>query len=238
MMYRAVNTVKCQMDLPIVNFDPYCEVSFQPGINKHGDLLPNQIRCVMCGPSNSGKTNVMLNLLFATNGLRFENVYVFSKSLHQPKYKFLEHILSSMDSIGYFPFNENDQVLHPNDVPLNSIMIFDDVASEKQDNVRSYFTMGRHNNIDTFYLSQTYSRVPKQLIRDNINLLILFKQDDRNLRHVYDDHVNTDMPYPQFKSLCDNVWKKGSNSFVVVDKDRNINDGRYRSNFDEFITGL
>ncbi len=236
MAYQGVNIVKCQTDLPMMNFESYCEAS--PGVRKHGDLLPGQIRCVMCGPSNSGKTNVMLNLLFALNGLRFENVYVFSKSLHQPKYRFLEQIMSSMDNIGYFPYHENDQVLHPNEVPPNSIMIFDDVASEKQDNVRSYFTMGRHNDIDTFYLSQTYSRIPKQLIRDNINLLVLFKQDDRNLRHVYDDHVNTDMSYQQFKSLCNRVWEKSSKSFLVVDKERDMNNGRYRSSFDEFFVGL
>lgn len=62
-------------------------------------------------------------------------------------------------------------------------MIFDDVACEKQNNIRNYFTMGRHNNIYTFYLCQTYSYVQKQLIRDNANLIILFKQDERNLRH-------------------------------------------------------
>jgi len=31
-------------------------------------------------------------------------------------------------------------------------MIFDDVACEKQNNIRSDFCMGRHKNIDSFYL--------------------------------------------------------------------------------------
>lgn len=238
MAYQTFHTEKCHVNLPIVNFDTYCNADNTNVIGKHGDLLPDQIRCVMCGPSNSGKTNVMLNLLLSINGLRFENVYVFSKSLHQPKYKFLELILSSLDNIGYYPYHENDQVLHPNLIAPNSIMIFDDVSCEKQDNVRSYFTMGRHNNIDTFYLSQTYSRIPKQLIRDNINLLVLFKQDDRNLRHVYDDHVNTDMSFSKFRALCAQTWKKANNCFLIIDKNRELNNGRYRSNFDEFISGL
>jgi len=33
------------------------------------------------------------------------------------------------------------------------------------------------------------------LIRDNANLLISFKQDGIDLKHVYNDHVNTDMSY-------------------------------------------
>ncbi|KYN28024.1 hypothetical protein ALC57_02564, partial [Trachymyrmex cornetzi] len=44
---------------------------------------------------------------------------------------------------------------------------------------------------------QTYARIPKHLIRDNANLLILFKQDGTNLKHVYNDHVNTDMSYDE-----------------------------------------
>lgn len=31
-------------------------------------------------------------------------------------------------------------------------MIFDDIACEKQNNIRKYFIMGKHNNVDTYYL--------------------------------------------------------------------------------------
>jgi len=70
-------------------------------------------------------------------------------------------------------------------------MIFDDVACEKQDNL-FYFCMGRHKNFDPFYLCQTYSHIPKHLIRDNANFIKMFKQDDLNMRHIYRDHINTE----------------------------------------------
>lgn len=219
--------------LPIVNFDMYCEKKKVQ--RKHSDLLPNHVRCIMCGPSGSGKTNVLLSLIFDADGLRFQNIYVFSKSLYQPKYKFLEKVLSSLDDIGYYPFTENEQVPHPNDVERHSIMVFDDVACEKQDNIRNYFTMGRHNNVDAFYLCQTYSRCPKQLIRDNVNLIVLFKQDETNLKHIYNDHVNTDMTYEKFKNICIDTWKHGAYKFVVIDKESDINNGRYRRSFGDFI---
>lgn len=222
------------MKLPIINFDVYCGEGMQPQKRKHSELLPNHVRCIRSGPSNSGKTNVMLNLLFSPNGLHFENVYVFLKSLYQSKYKFLEHVLTSLPDIGYYAFSENEQVPHPNDVKHNSVMIFDDVSCEKQGNVKNYFTMGRHNSIDTFLLCQTYSQVPKQLVRDNCNVLVLFKQDDTNLKHVYNDHVNTDMTYNQFKDLCAQVWKY-NNKFVVIEKNSEINNGRYRKGFDSFL---
>lgn len=108
-------------------------------------------------------------------GLVFENIYVFSKSLYQPKYEFLAKVIPK--KIGNSPFDDNASVISPAVAKPHSIMIFDDIAFKKHDNLRNFFTMGRHNNIDTFFLGQIYSRIPKQLIRDNTNFLIIFKQE-------------------------------------------------------------
>lgn len=205
---------------------------------KHGNLLPDTVRCIVCGPSNCGKTNIVFNLLFDPNGLGFSNLYVFSKSLYQPKYVMLEKVMFTVPEIGYFAYRENDDVIAPEDAEPHSVMIFDDVSCERQDNIRKYFTMGRHNNIDSFYICQTYSRVPKQLVRDNANLIVLFKQDERNMRHVFNDHVNTDMSFDTFKNVCTEAWRESKYGFLVVNKDSDINDGRYRVGFDGFIKEL
>lgn len=228
--------VKQRTKFKIENFDTISGQGLgNDKVKKHGQLLPSTIRCIICGPSNTGKTNLVFNLLFDPNALRFENVYVFSKSLYQPKYKFLAKVLPK--EVGYFAYDDNSKVIHPNEAKPNSIFIFDDIACEKHDHIRSYFTMGRHKKIDTFYLGQTYSRIPKQLIRDNTNLLVLFKQDDMNLKHVYNDHVNTDMVYEKFRELCSKAWKNKF-GFLVIDKDSDIENGRYRIGFDSFIRDL
>lgn len=49
-------------------------------IKNHGPLLLNSIRCIICDPSNCGKTNLMFNLIFHSKALFFENIYIFSKS--------------------------------------------------------------------------------------------------------------------------------------------------------------
>lgn len=202
---------------------------------KHGKLLPNTIRCIVCGPSNCGKTNVVFNLLFDRNGLSFSNVHVFSKSLYQPKYMMLQKIMSTIPEIGYFTYRKNEEVIPPENTEPYSIMIFDDVSCERQNNIRNYFTMGRHNNIDTFYLCQTYSRVPKQLVRDNANMIVLFKQDELNMRHIYNDHVNTDMTFDAFRKVCAKAWNESKYGFLVVNKDSDIHNGRYRIGFDRFL---
>jgi len=86
--------------------------------------------------------------------------------------------------MGYHTFFNNDGVPQCTPVKLKtiSIMIFDDVACEKQDNIRPYFCMGRHKKNDSFYLSEIYSHISKHLICDNFNFIIMFKQDDLSMR--------------------------------------------------------
>lgn len=201
---------------------------------KHSTLLPDTIRCIMCGPSNCGKTNVMLNLLLHENGLKFKNIYLYSKTAFQPKYCFLKQVMKRVPEAKLFVFNDNEDVIPPSDALRHTIMIFDDVICENQNNIRNYFTMGRHKQIDCFYLSQTYSKVPKQLIRDNANLLIIFKQDETNLKHIYNEHVTTDIDWFKFKKLCSSTWRDKF-SFLLINKDCDMNKGRYRKGFDTFI---
>ena len=226
----AEQTVK----LPVTNFD----FEIERKEKRHGDLLPDTIRAVFCGPSNCGKTNSLLALITHPNGLRFQNVYLYSKSLNQPKYKFLKDLLEPIDGVQFFPFNEHESVITPDDALPNSIMIFDDIACEKQDSVRAFFCMGRHKEVDSFYLCQSYARIPKHLVRDNVNLLAIFRQDDMNLKHIYNDHVNTDMTLQKFKDLCSKCWNDSEYGFVVIDKDRTLNEGRYRKGFHCFAINI
>lgn len=226
--------VKQPTTLSVRNFDLCTSVS-GANVKRHGDLLPNSIRCIICGPSNCGKTNVLLSLLEDPNGLRYENVYIYSKSLEQDKYQYLERILTSIDGMGFYKYSSSEDVIEPADAKPNSIFIFDDVICGKQSSIKSYFCMGRHRGVDCFYLTQTFTRVPKHLIRDNANFIILFKQDDMNLRHIYDDYaVGCDMKFEEFKKMSNICWRE-KYGFAVIDLDRESDNGRYRKGFDSFI---
>lgn len=228
-----MKTIKQSISLPIDEIKS--ESDNLPENQRHGILLPNSIRAIICGPSSCGKTNLLMNLLYNANGLSFENIYLYSKSRYQPKYQELESVLQLVPEIGYFPFDDNETVIPPNEAKENSIFIFDDVACEKQQHIRAYFCMGRHKNVDSFYLAQTYTRIPKHLVRDNANLLILFKQDFTNLKHIYYDHVNTDMNFTKFCEICQHCWNISNYTCMVIDKTKDLNDGRYRIGFDEYI---
>jgi predicted ATP-binding protein involved in virulence len=54
----------------------------------NNELLPNSIRACIIGKSGCGKTILLMNLLLQ-DYLDYKNLYIFSKSLHQPLYQIL-----------------------------------------------------------------------------------------------------------------------------------------------------
>lgn len=226
---------KQSIDIPVCNntaWDP----SVKKVTKKHSALLPNSIRCIIAGPSNCGKTNLLINLIISENGLKFENLYVYSKTLWQPKYKYLKKLLQPMQGIGYFEFSSSDELIEPKEAKPNSIIIFDDVICEKNQNtIKNYYSLGRHRNIDSFYLTTTYTRVSKHLIRDNCNFLILFRQDELNLKHIYNDMgVACHMKFDAFQKFCYECWGDRY-GFVVIDSDSDVDCGRYRRGFSDYL---
>lgn len=221
---------KQDFSLPIKNFDLN-----QDNYQKHGQLFGgNCKRGLIVGPSGCGKTNVIISLVTDVNGLRFENIYVYSKSLYQSKYDYLRKLFTPLKFIGYFESSNAEDIVSPNEIKPNSVIIFDDIVCTNQNLMRDYFCFGRHKNTDCFYLCQTYSSIPKQLIRDNANLLVIFQQDTTNLKHIYEDHVNGDMSFQEFKELCATCCQN-KYDFLVIDKDCSLTNGRYRKKFDNFI---
>ena len=87
-------------------------------------------------------------------------------------------------------------------------MIFDDLLLEKQNKCECYHIRGRHSNVDCFYLSQNYFKLPRQTIRENANFICLFPQDLKNINHIYNDHVGDDMTKEEFRKFCKKCWGK------------------------------
>ena len=71
--------VQQSQTIKVINVDN--TVQTEKKIRKHGNMLPISIRGIICGSSNCDKPNMLISLLESRNGIRFENVYVYSKSL-------------------------------------------------------------------------------------------------------------------------------------------------------------
>ena len=66
-------------------------VSLQNQKSRHNSpLLPSNVRGLIVGKSNSGKTVLLLNLLLKEDWLDYNNLLVFGNSLHQDEYQIIK----------------------------------------------------------------------------------------------------------------------------------------------------
>ena len=112
-------------------------------------------------------------------------------------------------------------------------MIFEDLLLEKQNKCECYYVRGRHSNVDSFYLLQNYFRLPRQTIRENSNFICIFKQDGKNINHIYNDHVSEDMSKEESGKFCRKCWER-PHGFAVIDLTSKAHEGKYRNGFDNF----
>jgi hypothetical protein len=129
----------------------------------NSELLPNSIRACIIGKSGCGKTNLLMNLLLQ-DYLDYNNLFIFSKSLHQPLYqiliKGLENCLTKQqilqciinqkfeidkkkikneNSIKIHYYEDAEDIPDPTEIDpnLKTLIIFDDIMLEKQNKVES-----------------------------------------------------------------------------------------------------
>ena len=70
-----------------------------------------------------------------------------------------------------------------------------------------FFTKGRHEDLNVYYISQSYFGLPRQSIRNNSDILILFKQTLRDVQSMYYDIGAYDMNYDELKQMCHNAGR-------------------------------
>ena len=91
-----------------------------------------------------------------------------------------------------------------------NLMVFDDLLLEKQNSCESYYVRLTHCTVDCFNLAQNYFKLPRQTIRGNANFTCLLPQDLKNLNHIFEDHVGSDMSKEEFRQLCKVVWENNT----------------------------
>ena len=165
-------------------------------------------RHVIIGPSNVGKTYYMLKILEKIGNKRPINIITRSPNQY-PNYKTSTEIKAINKYKG-------------------SVVIFDDMLGAKNSSqIDEFFTRGRHEDIDVYYISQSYFGLPRQSIRNNSDRLILFKQTLRDVQSMYYDIGAYDMNYDEFKQMCHKAWNEGYN-YLCIDMTKNKTDGQYR----------
>lgn len=215
-----------------VNFD-LPEEKLPP---KNGELLGDSVRGLLIGPSGCGKSNLFMSLIRSLFGLRFFFLVLYTKTAFQDKYKLLRLIFKKLPEIELRICSRDEEIPPPEKAQRHTLIVFDDVQLQNQNVIRMYLSLGRHKCVDCLYQVQSYAHAPKHNLRDNCNCLIVFRQDELNLKHIFNDHVMGDMTFKQFKKLCKKCWSSKKHGFLVIMKDFSLNQGRYRSGFSTFVS--
>jgi len=189
--------------------------------------MPTDVfRMLICEPSNSGKTNILMNMIYFL--LEFDKIYLFSKNLHQDKYQSLfQYFAENINpEVGYKVIEAYGYEIIPfEELPVDNqkIVVLDDLVCESNQNgIINYFINGRHRNCCVINLTQTFYKAPKN-IRDNCSHFCIFRflprENKRSADEIGVDHDTLDR-------ATDKKY-----SFFYYDKPRKL----MKKNFDEDI---
>ena len=171
----------------------------------------NNNRTLLVGPSFSRKTYLMLKILSRISN---RDIYIITKSPPEQYSNSKIKIKEISDEIKLL--NEYE----------NGIIVFDDILGSSNSRfIDQFLIRGRHNNLDIYYLSQSYFDLPKRTIRNNSDKIILFNQTLKDIEHIYRD-VSGYMNYDEFKDLCRKSWEEDYN-YLYIDTSKKRGQGKY-----------
>jgi len=98
----------------------------------NNSLFPRSIRDLIVGKSASGKTTLLLNFLLRPGWLDYNNLYVFGKSLFQPKHRILKKAFEEQlpkEAIVRL-FDNQTEIMNMNLSPIN---LLEEMAKNQTD---------------------------------------------------------------------------------------------------------
>lgn len=204
----------------------------------NAEFLPSgTLIAIMAGRTGAGKTHILMDLIL-TGALDFTRLYWYSLTLDQDKVRFLKDQIDAVEKkthkkIGHW-IASDVELPTPEDLDKTekNLVIFDDIVNQPQGKIKEYFLRGRHNNAQVFYLTQSYHQVPKGLMRENSNLLILTRgMGARDLREIAQNYSGS-ISLQEFREFYKQATKTPY-GFAAVDSTQPVHDGMFTKSFNE-----
>ena len=144
-----------------------------------------------------------------------------------------EPIFVTTKSLNQYP-NIKAQIsdeIEPSEIYENSSVVFHDMLLSKQENnIDLFFTRGRQNNINLYYISQSYFHRPGNPIRNNSSMISLYKQTLRDIILLFHDIAGLDMNLEEWNQFCRKAWENDYD-YLQVHRFAKIGGGRFTSRF-------
>ena len=136
------------------------------------------------------------------------------------------HIITG--SPNHYPNYKTSTEIKPLNKYKGSVVIFGDMLGAKNSSqIDEFFRRGRHEDLDFYYISQSYFALPRQSIRKISDRLILFKQTLRDVQSMYYDIGAYDMNYDEFTEMCHKAWHEKFN-YLCTDITKHKNEAKFR----------
>ena len=210
-----------------------CGKSIKNDKNFKKHLIKPNSMIIMIGPTGSGKSQALLDLLFRKNDA-FNRIVVFSGSTtDEPLYKFLEQNIEGIELID--DVEELPDINDEENEEGEKIIVFDDIINLPKKNlikIQKWFNSARKKNWSCIAMIQNYTDCPIQM-RRNAQYFIIFKLNDINtINQILKNHNNNGDDINKVKQAYFNSIKERNNFFML---DLKSPEYRYRHNFLDLI---
>jgi len=186
---------------------------------QNSPLFPSNIRGLIIGKSNCGKTTLLFNLLLQPEWLDFNHLYVFGKSLHQHEYQIIQK--------GFKKGLSKRQI--------SNIFLQQDILSQSgltgTEIIEEFDGKKDGGIVADFYNDSVHIPDPKELNPNEKNLLILDdcflgKQNKAEAYYTRGRHNNCDTIYisQNYFRLPRHTIRENSNFIILFPQDtKNLN---------------
>ena len=172
----------------MINFDDYInENKTEP--NPEWPYTPDHLYIILIiGGSGSGKTNELLNLI--QDQPKIDKIYLYAKDPYEAKYKYLIKLLEKVglkclnDPKAFIEYLNDMHDVYKNideynpDIENKKLIVFDDVITDMINNrklnsiVAEPVFRGRKLNVYLAFITQSYFKVPKDVILHTNHFLL------------------------------------------------------------------
>jgi hypothetical protein len=180
-------------------------------------------RTVLCGPSRSGKSNLLVSFLTKPELMLgyFDHIYIFSPSCYTDhvweavRNTYNEDEYTMLDALDPALIEELIEELKTNN-KQRSLIILDDCITESavEKSMVKLFIRGRHLGASIIVTTQSYMKVPRAA-RDQATNIFVFAPSNTEITRIVDEQLIAHVTKEQLESFIKHATKEPYDFFQI-----------------------